>query len=107
MVGQRRNIMTRIRAIALATLLMLTLIVAAQQGNASGSGPAKGSPGGDHAVVPGAEVQLKFLADKLDLNSEQQEKMKPILQELHDSTMNLVQDHSMPHQDDSKLRDAR
>jgi len=102
--------MTRIRAIALATLLTLTLTlaVAAQQANAGRGGPAKGSPGGDHAVVPAADVQLKFLTEKLDLNSEQQEKMNPILQELHDTTMKLVQDHSMPHQEYvSKLRDAR
>jgi Spy/CpxP family protein refolding chaperone len=99
--------MTRVRAIALATLLTLTLAVAAQQANAGGGGPAK-SPPGDHAVVPAAEVQLKFLAEKLDLNSDQQEKMNPILQELHDTTMKLVQDHSMPHQEYvSKLRDAR
>jgi Spy/CpxP family protein refolding chaperone len=100
--------MTRIRAIALATLLTLTLTVAAQQGNASSSGPAKASPGGDRADVPAAEVQLKFLAEKLELNSEQQQQMKPILQELHDTTMKLVQDHSLPHQEYvSKLRDAR
>src|ERR1700746_3846097 len=63
-VGQRRHIMTRIRAIALATLLTLTLTlaVAAQQANAGRGGPAKGSPGGDHAVVPAADVQLKFLS---------------------------------------------
>jgi Spy/CpxP family protein refolding chaperone len=100
--------MTRFRAIALATLLTLTLTVAVQQANAGWGGPAKGSPGTDHAIVPSAEGQLKFLAEKLDLNSEQQEKMKPILQELHDTTMKLVQDHSMPHQEYvSKLRDAR
>jgi len=100
--------MTRIRAIALATLWTLTLTVAAQQANVSGGALDKGSPGGDHAVVPAAEVQLKFLAEKLDLNSEQEEKMKPILQDLHDTTMKLVQDHSMPHQEYvSKLRDAR
>ena len=89
--------MTRIRGIALATLLMLTLAVAAQQANAGGDGPAKGSPRGDHAVVPAAGGQLKFLAEKLELNSEQQEKMKPILQELHDTTMRLVQDLSLIH----------
>jgi len=99
--------MNRIRAIALATLLTLTLTVAAQQANARGSGPAKGSTGGDHPVVPAVEVQLKFLTEKLDLNSEQQEKMNPILQELHDTTMKLVQDHSMHQEYVSKLRDAR
>ena len=99
--------MTRIRAIALATFLTLTLTAVAQQANAGG-GPAKGSPGGHHAVVPAAEVQLKFLAKELDLNSQQQEKMNPILQELHDSTMKLVQEPKMPHHEYvSKLRDAR
>ena len=100
--------MTRIRAIALATFLTLTLTVVGQQANAGGGGPAKGSPGGDHAVVPAAEVQLKFLAKELDLNSQQQEKMNPILQELHDTTMKLVQGPQMSHQEYvSKLRDAR
>ena len=100
--------MNRIRSVALGTLLTFALTAVALQANGGTDGPAKGSPAGDRALVPSAEVQLKFLAGKLDLNGAQQEKMKPILRELHDATVRLVQDHNMSRQEYvSKLRDAR
>jgi Spy/CpxP family protein refolding chaperone len=100
--------MNRIRLVVLGTLLTLALTAVAQQVSTRADAPAKGSPGGDRAVVPAADVQLRFLAEKLDLSGGQQEKMKPILQELHDVTVTLVQDQNMPRQEYvNKLRDAR
>jgi hypothetical protein len=58
--------------------------------------------------VPTAEGQLKFLAAKLDLSSDQQEKIKPILQDLHNATVKLFQDENMSRDESlSKVRDSR
>jgi len=45
--------------------------------------------------VPTVEKRLKVLTEKLDLTGDQQAKIKPILQELHDATQKLVQGESM------------
>jgi hypothetical protein len=47
------------------------------------------------AKVPPVEPQLKLLTEKLELSGEQQDKVKPILQELYDTTVKLVQDENM------------
>ncbi len=97
--------MNRIRLLAIGTMLMFALTAAGQQ--ASGNGTAKGAPGGDHSGVPTVEGQQKFLAAKLDLTADQQDKIKPILQELHDATVKLVNDESISSDERlSKLRDA-
>jgi Spy/CpxP family protein refolding chaperone len=96
--------MNRIRLLAIGSVLMLALAAVAQQAATS---PAKSASAGDHAGVPTSEVQLKFLTGKLYLTADQQEKIKPILQELHDATVKLVQDESMSHDERmSKLRDS-
>jgi hypothetical protein len=87
--------MNRIRLLAVGTILMFALTTVAQQATPS-------------AGVPTAEGQLKFLVAKLDLSSGQQEKLKPILQELHDATLKLVHDENMSREDRlSKIRDSR
>jgi hypothetical protein len=45
--------------------------------------------------VPTVEVQLKVLIEKLDLTGDQQARIRPILQELHDATEKIVQDKSL------------
>jgi Spy/CpxP family protein refolding chaperone len=45
--------------------------------------------------VPTVEKHLKVLTEKLDLTGDQQAKIKPILQKLHDATQKLMQDESM------------
>lgn len=78
--------MNRIRLLALGTMVMFASTMAAQQ--TTTGGPAKNS-------VPTAEEQLKVLTGKLDLTGDQQAKIKPILQELHDATEKIVQDESL------------
>jgi Spy/CpxP family protein refolding chaperone len=87
--------MNRFRFLAIGTILMLALTLVAQQATTQADGSAKGLPGEAHIGVPTAEVQLKFLTAKLDLTSDQQDKMKPILQELHDTTVKLVKDDTI------------
>jgi Spy/CpxP family protein refolding chaperone len=106
-VGIRRNTMNRTRLLAIGTMLMLALTTVAQQATTNTSGPAKGVSSGQKAVVPTAAEQLTFLTGKLALTGDQQDRIKPILQELHDATVKVVQDESMSHDDRmSKLRDS-
>ena len=97
--------MNRFRLLALGTMLLFALTTVAQQ---AASSSTKATSGGDHAGVPTAEVQLKFLATNLDLTADQQEKIKPILREVHDATVKLVQDKSMSGDDSlAKVRELR
>jgi len=100
--------MNRIRLLAVGIMFMFALTTVAQQAASSADGPTKSASSGEHASVPTAEGQLKFLAAKLDLTGDQQEKIKPILQELHDTTVKLVQDQSISREERlSKVRDSR
>ena len=98
--------MNRFRVLAIGTVLLFALAWVAQQ--ATTSAETKGASAAEHAEGASAEVQLKFLAAKLDLTGDQQGKIKPILQELHDGTTKLVQDENMPREERlSKVRDSR
>ena len=98
--------MNRFRILAIGTILLFALTTTAQQATTSPS--TKGPSAGEHAGVPTAEGQLTFLTAKLDLTSDQQEKIKPILQELHDTTVKVVQDQSLSGEERlGKVRDSR
>jgi|CZKD01.1.fsa_nt_gi Spy/CpxP family protein refolding chaperone len=98
--------MNRFRLLAIGTTLLFALATTAQQATTSAS--TKNPSAGAHAGVPTAEGQLTFLTAKLDLTGDQQEKIKPILQELHDTTVKLVQDQSISRDERlSKVRDSR
>jgi hypothetical protein len=58
-------------------------------------GSPANSPNAHSNGVPTVEVHLKLLTEKLALTADQQTKIKPILQELHDATLKAVQDESM------------
>jgi Spy/CpxP family protein refolding chaperone len=96
--------MNRFRLLAIGTILLTALATTAQQPATSASTKSSGEGAG----VPTAEGQLTFLAAKLDLTSDQQEKIKPVLQALHDTTVTLVQDENMSREErQSKVRDSR
>jgi hypothetical protein len=89
--------MNRFHALAFGAILIFALNVPAQQtatspGSANQSG--QGQPG-MQADVPSANDQLKMLTIKLDLTDDQQAKIKPILQSLHDATVKISQDQSL------------
>jgi len=80
--------MNRIRFVAIGTVLIFTLTTVAQQtatntGNSAKSGLAT------------TEEQLKVLTEKLALTGDQQTKIKPVLQHLHDATVKLIADKSL------------
>lgn len=86
--------MDRFRFPVIATMLMMALIAPAQQVPTDGGSTEKQQT--KQEGVPKVETQLKFLTDKLDLTGDQRSNIKPILQDLHDATVKIVQDSSVP-----------
>ncbi|MGC2659530.1 MAG: hypothetical protein WA324_16355 [Bryobacteraceae bacterium] len=89
--------MNRFRLIALATMLGIALTAPAQQ-TATGPGGVNKDGRGQNAArgdMPTVEQQLNVLTGKLSLTSDQQARIKPILQELHDATLKIVEDKSL------------
>ena len=77
-------------------------IECARATTATARGPAdKGGQGqpGLHDDVPTADDQLKILTTKLNLTEDQQAQIKPILHDLHDATVKISQDQSLPRED--------
>jgi hypothetical protein len=75
---------------------MLALCAAARP---AAFAPAAAAQDAAAVKVPPVEPQLKLLTEKLELSAEQQDKIKPILQELYDTTVKLVQDENMSQAD--------
>jgi Spy/CpxP family protein refolding chaperone len=85
------------RLLAIGTTFIIALTASAQQA-AAGPGATGKNEHGQRAAqdgVPKVEQMLKVLTEKLALTSDQQRKIKPILQELHDATQKIVQDESL------------
>lgn len=78
--------MNRIRLLTLAPVLAFALPAIAQQ-------PA--APPAAHIAAAPVEQHLKMLSDKLELTADQQEKARPILQEMHDNTGKIMDDSSL------------
>jgi len=76
---------TRSLAIATATLLLFALTAFAQQNSGADA----------NASTAAVERHMKFLTDKLGLTTDQQDKVKPIITEMQDSTVALMHDESM------------
>ncbi|MGD0912120.1 MAG: hypothetical protein ABR928_09495 [Terracidiphilus sp.] len=93
--------MNRFQSLALGTILIFALNVSAQQtttapGSANMGGQGQPSTQDD---LPSADDQLKILTIKLDLTDDQQAKIKPILQDLHDATVKISKDGSLSRED--------
>jgi hypothetical protein len=79
--------MNRIRMLAAGTVLMFAIGAVAQQTTTS--------PDVHAAAVAPVEQHLKVLSDKLGLTADQQDKARPILQEMHDGSQKLQDDQSL------------
>lgn len=79
--------MNRIRLLAAGTVLMFALSTAAQQSTTS--------PDAHAAAVAPVEQHLKMLSEKLALTADQQDKARPILQEMHDGSQKIDDDTSL------------
>lgn len=101
----------RLLAITIALLLGAGAFAQAGQGRneskGQGSGQASGQSHGTGAghEVPTPEEQLKVLTEKLGLTGEQQAKIKPVLQELHDATQKIVSNDKLSY--DERLAKVR
>lgn len=85
--------MNRFRLFTVASILMFALPAVAQPATTQAHRPAKDEHG--QGAMPSVDRHLKVLAEKLDLNADQQVKAKPILQEMQDATQKLLQDESI------------
>jgi Spy/CpxP family protein refolding chaperone len=98
------------RLIALGTTFLIALAVPAQQAAAGAAGTG-GDGQGQNATpgdVPVVGQMLRVLTEKLDLTAEQQARITPILQRLHDIQQALVQDKSLSREERlAKLRPQR
>lgn len=92
----------------LGTALIFALVTHAQQATTTAGAAAKNTSSGEDASLPSVETQLRVLTEKLSLTSEQQNKIKPILKELHDTTEKLAQDNNLSHEERlAKVRPQR
>jgi len=100
--------MNRYRSSTLGTALLFALAVHAQQPTTTGADAGKSVSSSQGAGLPPVATQLRVLTEKLSLTAEQQDKIKPILKELHDATEKLALDKSLsPEERLSKVRPQR
>jgi Spy/CpxP family protein refolding chaperone len=93
--------MKRIPLVVMRSISMLATGALAQQ-------PAATPGSGAQDSLPSVEEQLRVLNEKLDLTAGQQAKIKPILQHLHDITENVIEDHTLSHEERlAKVRPQR
>jgi hypothetical protein len=80
--------MGRIALIAIMSISIVANAVLAQQ-------PAAKPETGEQDSLPTVEEQFKVLNEKLGLTAKQQTKVKPILQQLHNVTENVMRDRTL------------
>ena len=81
--------MNRVRLLAIGTMLMLALTSVAQQATSSSDAQVENGSGSE------VDKHMTLLTEKLGLSSDQQAKVKPILQKMHDSTEKYMADESI------------
>jgi hypothetical protein len=89
--------MNRFRLLAFGAMLIAAWTAPAQQAPTAPVGVDKGNNGQPSAEdgAPTVEQQLNVLAEKLDLTADQQARITPILRDLHDATLKLMQDTTL------------
>lgn len=85
--------MDRIRLLAIGTLMAFALTGTAQQ--AAVTGPAEDQSRSAQIAVTPVEHHLKVLSEKLSLTTDQEDRVRPILQEMHDAWQKAEQDQSL------------
>ena len=95
--------MNRFRFLAIVATLLIAMAGAAQQ-SARDPGHAVQERAG-HASMSNADDHLRMLSEKLDLTSEQQQKLRPIIQHMLDQRQQLMNDQTLsPEQRQEKQR---
>ncbi len=83
--------MKQIRILTIVIALLFATSAFAQSGQDHDDSKHQGSG----QALSTVEVQLKVLTEKLSLTGDQQAKVKPILQDLHEATLKLVHDERL------------
>jgi len=86
--------MNRIRLLAALTIFLVGLAAFAQQ-DVGASGNTEKAHQGQRTGTLGAEDHLKMLSEKLDLSADQQDKLRPILQNMLDERQKVMDDQSL------------
>ena len=86
-------------AIALIVMACLSMPTWAQSDQAQGQGQAQGDHMGKGHHMPTADEELAHMTKELNLSSDQQSKMKPILEDTHKQANSLRQDTSLSRED--------
>jgi len=92
--------MDRIRLFAIGTMMMFALTAGAQQTAPASAGPAsadseKTNHSSTQSSTDPVENHLKKLSEQLNLTSDQQDQVRPILHEMHDAMGKAEQDGSL------------
>lgn len=82
--------MNRIRTLAIAAAMLLVLPSFAQQ---------NGAPTGQSHSAPSVDDHLRMLAEKLSLTADQQQKARPILEEMQTGMQQIGDDKSLTHEE--------
>jgi Spy/CpxP family protein refolding chaperone len=104
---EKEKDMKQIRSFTIVVALLLATGTFAQSGQGpddskqqgSGQKVGQGNGSGVGHGLPTVEEQLKVLTGKLNLTTDQQAKITPIMQELHDATLKLMQDEKLSHEE--------
>lgn len=80
--------MNRIFLTSIVSISMVAFAALGQETNVKHGGATPDS-------LPAALEQLKLLSGKLDLTAEQRIKINPIMQQLHDATLSIMQDQTL------------
>lgn len=85
--------MKRIRVFAIAAALLFALTMVAQHTAGKSAASMHGAQAAHH--MPSVDEHMQVLAEKLDLSTEQQEKIKPEIQAMQDATQSAMNDSSL------------
>ena len=86
--------MNRIRLLSVSTILLVVLSAAAQQTAGVPANVDQDSPAG-HGNMSNPEEHLRMLSERLNLTAEQQEKARPIIQNMLNARQRLVHDETL------------
>jgi len=87
--------MNQIRLFAISTLMMFALTAGGQQNATAPAGTEKDNHGSTQNSTDPVEQHLKKLSEDLNLTPDQEDQVRPILREMHDSMGKIEQDQNL------------
>ena len=87
--------MDRIRLFGMGTLMMFALTAGAQQSATASAGVEKENHSSTQSSADPVENHLKKLSEQLNLSPDQEDRVRPILREMHDAMGKAEQNQSL------------